>query len=91
MEEYGDDMSLVISDVVMPGSGGQELSGLIRERWPDVGVLFMSGYSDDDVRRHGLIGDEESFIEKPFTPDGLAQKVRDTLDELAVNLPQNQR
>jgi two-component system, cell cycle sensor histidine kinase and response regulator CckA len=91
LQEAGDGMSLVISDVVMPGSGGHELSGLIRERWPDVGVLFMSGYTDDDVRRHGLIGDEESFIEKPFTPEGLAQKVRDTLDELAVNLPQNQR
>ena len=91
MQQYGDDMSLVISDVVMPGMNGQELSRRIRTSWPHVAILFMSGYTDDDVRRNGLVGSADYFIEKPFTPDSFAHKVRTVLDERALSLPRNQR
>ncbi len=91
MQQYGDDMSLVISDVVMPGLNGQELSHRIRTSWPHVAVLFMSGYTDDDVRRNGLVGSADYFIEKPFTPESFAHKVRMVLDERAISLPRNQR
>ncbi|HEX6062564.1 MAG TPA: ATP-binding protein, partial [Longimicrobiales bacterium] len=89
MQQYGDDMSLVISDVVMPGINGQELSRRIQTLWPHVAVLFMSGYTDDDVRRNDLIGAADYFIEKPFTPESFAHKVRTVLDERALSLPRN--
>jgi signal transduction histidine kinase len=89
MEEFGPDISLLISDVVMPELSGQDLAQKIRESWPHIGILFMSGYNDDDVRRHGLVGARDDFIEKPFTPEKFAHKVRAVLDELDVSLLQN--
>ncbi|HEY0306144.1 MAG TPA: PAS domain S-box protein [Longimicrobiales bacterium] len=89
MEEYGDALSLIISDVVMPEMSGQQLAERIRDSWPHVGIVFMSGYTDEDVRRHGLVSETDHFIEKPFTPEDFAHKVREVLDELEVSLPQN--
>ena len=91
MTEFGTEIALLVSDVVMPEMSGQELARRIREQWPHIGVLFMSGYSDEDVRRHGMVSANGHFIEKPFTPDGFAKKVREVLDELTVSLPQNPR
>jgi two-component system cell cycle sensor histidine kinase/response regulator CckA len=74
---------MVLSDVVMPRLGGPALvEQLLRDR-PGLRVLFMSGYTDDAVVRHGLLADQVAFLQKPFTPSQLAQRVREVLDARA--------
>ncbi|MCE9532183.1 MAG: PAS domain S-box protein [Planctomycetes bacterium] len=74
-------LHLILTDVVMPNVSGPELIVKIKTDFPGVKVLFMSGYTDDVVVRHGLIEADVAFIQKPYTPQGLARKVRQVLDE----------
>jgi PAS domain S-box-containing protein len=71
---------LVVSDVVMPTMGGRELGSHLRERAPDLPVLYMSGFTGEDVVRRGLLDPGVPFQQKPFHPDALAKQVRDLLD-----------
>jgi CheY-like chemotaxis protein len=71
---------LVVADVVMPGMSGRDVLDRLRARRSDVRVLFVSGYTDEDVVRHGVLEEGAAFLAKPFTPDSLLRKVRDTLD-----------
>ncbi len=71
---------LVITDVVMPGLNARVMVDRIRNRWPAVRVLFMSGYHDDDVMLHKLANSEVDFLQKPFLPYELAEKVRLVLE-----------
>jgi two-component system, cell cycle sensor histidine kinase and response regulator CckA len=71
---------LLISDVVMPGAGGRIVAENLMERHPELRVLFMSGYTDDAVIRHGVLREGVHFLQKPFTPLALALKVREVLD-----------
>jgi CheY-like chemotaxis protein len=71
---------LVVSDVVMPTMGGRELGSHLRERAPDLPVLYMSGFTGEDVVRRGLLEPGVPFQQKPFHPDALAKQVRDLLD-----------
>jgi CheY-like chemotaxis protein len=71
---------LVVTDVVMPGRAGREVAEKLAERHPTVRVLFVSGYTDDAVVRHGVLHERMNFLQKPFTPAGLARKVREVLD-----------
>ena len=64
----------------MPALGGRELAARVREAHPQVRVLFISGYTDDAVVRHGVLAAEVAFLQKPFTAAGLAHKVRETFD-----------
>jgi PAS domain S-box-containing protein len=73
-------IDLVISDVVMPELGGRELGSRLAALKPELPVLYMSGYTGDDVIRRGLLEPGVPFQQKPFTPDGLARKVREMLD-----------
>jgi PAS domain S-box-containing protein len=73
-------IDLVLSDVVMPHMGVAELSAKLRQILPSVGILFMSGYSETAVYRHGVIEAGAGLIEKPFTPESLARRVREALD-----------
>jgi CheY-like chemotaxis protein len=73
-------IDLVLTDVVMPHMGGPALVASLRARMPAVKALFMSGYTDDAMMRHGLLTADVSFIQKPYTPQALARKIRDTLD-----------
>jgi PAS domain S-box-containing protein len=75
-----EEADLVLTDVVMPGGSGRELVERLRARRPDLRVLFMSGYSDEAVQRRGAITLGSAFIEKPFSHDGLMEKVREALD-----------
>jgi PAS domain S-box-containing protein len=71
---------LVVTDVIMPKMSGKELYDKIRVIAPRIKVLFMSGYTDDALAHHGVLGPELSFLEKPFSPAGLARKVREIID-----------
>ena len=74
----------VITDVVMPGMNGRELVEKLVAARPGIGFLFMSGYTDDDVLRRGVLHGESAFLQKPFTPDQLARKVRGVIDRSTV-------
>ena len=71
---------LVVSDVVMPTMGGRELGTRLRERAPGLPVLYMSGFTGEDVVRRGLLEPGVPFQQKPFHPDALAKQVRELLD-----------
>jgi PAS domain S-box-containing protein len=70
---------LLLTDLVMPDMPGTELASRLEQLRPGVRVLFMSGYTDDGVVRNGLLGSGRAFLQKPFTPTILANKVREIL------------
>ena len=72
---------LLMTDVVMPQMGGRELAEKLTENLSEIKILFTSGYTDDSVIRHGVIETNTNFIQKPFTFDGLARKVRELLGQ----------
>jgi signal transduction histidine kinase/CheY-like chemotaxis protein len=69
-------VALVVTDVVMPGMGGRELAERIRATYPDVPVVFMCGYTDDTILRHGIAADSLQLIRKPFTSDAFLRAVQ---------------
>jgi DNA-binding response OmpR family regulator len=73
VESYSGEIDLVLTDVVMPEISGQEVVRLARTRWPHIRVIYMSGYSDDELA--GLEAGS-AFLAKPFTPAELMEKVR---------------
>lgn len=73
-------IDLVISDVVMPGMSGRQFAETLRQQRKDFRLLFISGYTDDAVVRHGIVKADEAFLQKPFSPNTLARKVREVLD-----------
>jgi CheY-like chemotaxis protein len=73
-------IDLIATDVVMPEMNGSQLVEKVLEARPGIRVLFMSGYTDDEVMRRGVIDGQTAFLQKPFTPDLLAYKVREVLD-----------
>jgi signal transduction histidine kinase/CheY-like chemotaxis protein len=78
--EGGNGIELVVTDVVMPEVSGRELVEQIRRTGAAVKVLYMSGYTDDAVVRHGIIDGVDAFLQKPFSPLALVRKVREVLD-----------
>jgi PAS domain S-box-containing protein len=78
-DNYPGPIHLLVSDVVMPGMGGRLLAERLTARRLDTKVLFMSGYADDAVVRPPILGSEINFLQKPFSPGDLAQKVREIL------------
>lgn len=73
-------ISLLITDVIMPKMNGRQLATQFQQQFPNLKVLLMSGYTDDAIIRHGVIDDTYAFIQKPFTPNVLAKKVREVLE-----------
>jgi PAS domain S-box-containing protein len=78
--QYEGRIDLIATDVVMPEMNGSQLVEQVLEARPNIRVLFMSGYTDDEVMRRGVIDGQTAFLQKPFTPDLLAHKVREVLD-----------
>ena len=70
---------LLLTDLIMPDMAGTELASRMQKLNPDLRILFMSGYTDDGVVRNGQLGKRHAFLQKPFTPQTLARKVREVL------------
>jgi len=79
-ERHKSPVHLMLTDVVMPGISGSELAERLKVSGHDIKVLYMSGYTDDAVVRLGILSAEIPFLQKPFTPNALAQKLREVLD-----------
>jgi len=75
-----DEIHLVVTDVVMPKMSGRELAEQLAITRPACRILFLSGYTDDVVVRHGVLTDDFAFLQKPFSSSALARKVRAELD-----------
>jgi two-component system cell cycle sensor histidine kinase/response regulator CckA len=78
--EYDGDIHLVITDVVMPGMGGSELVAQLEMVRPGIKALFVSGYTDNAIVHHGILDSNVAFLQKPFTVESLACKVREVID-----------
>src|SRR5260370_8741818 len=79
-ELYPKTIPLLLTDVVLPRMSGHEVANRLAPLRPEMKVLFMSGYTEDAIVHHRVLDADTPFIQKPFAPDALAQKVRDVLD-----------
>jgi CheY-like chemotaxis protein len=78
-------LDLLVTDVVMPGKGGRLLAEELSQLQPELKILYVSGYTDDAVVRHGIVQDNVNFLQKPFAPNALAARIRDLLDSRRPN------
>lgn len=79
--DHSGEIHLLITDVIMPGMNGRDLSDLLLQESPETKCLFMSGYTANIISNQGALDNKIDFIQKPFTKNELATKVRDTLAE----------
>lgn len=80
-EHEGPPIPLVVTDVIMPQMGGKVMAEWLKSTYPDIKVLFTSGYTDDAIARHGVLEPGVAFLPKPYTPATLTRKVREMLDD----------
>jgi two-component system, cell cycle sensor histidine kinase and response regulator CckA len=79
LEDTGLSIQLLLTDLILPRMTGRELAERVGAMRPDTRILFMSGYTDDTVLRHGVLDSKSAFLQKPFSMELLLQKVRDVL------------
>jgi two-component system cell cycle sensor histidine kinase/response regulator CckA len=77
---HGEPIELLLADMVLPRLGGKELAARVAHRHPNIKMIFMSGYTDSAIVHHGRLDAGVDFLQKPFTPAALANKVRAVLD-----------
>jgi DNA-binding response OmpR family regulator len=77
--QYSGEIHLLLTDVVLPGMNGKELSGKLRALRPNLKVLFISGYTADVIAHRGVLDRGVAFLHKPFSPGELATRIRDVL------------
>jgi signal transduction histidine kinase len=80
-EAYDGEIHLLVTDVIMPHMNGHELAGKLSELRPEMKILYVSGYSDNDIGDHGVLDPRYELLQKPFTPQTLARKIRDVIGE----------
>ena len=82
-EQHGGTIDLLLTDVVMPRMSGRRAGRAAAPLRPEMKVLFMSGYTDDAIVRHGVLSSELEFVQKPLLPGPLLEKLRRVLDRTA--------
>ncbi|MFH0729595.1 MAG: PAS domain S-box protein [Pseudomonadota bacterium] len=85
-DNYGGRIHLLVTDVIMPGMNGRELEMRIKTMVPDIKTLFMSGYTANVIVSRGVLKPGVAFLQKPFTPLALAEKVREVLDASTLSI-----
>lgn len=78
--EHAAEVDLLLTDVVMPEMSGKQLVDQLKSQYPELKMVFMSGYTDESIVHHGVLDSSVEFIQKPFTPAALVRKVREVLD-----------
>ncbi|MFH1739616.1 MAG: response regulator [bacterium] len=86
-EQHEGPIDLIVTDVVMPHMSGGRLVKRLSTLRPEIKVLYMSGYTDDAIVHHGVLESGTPFLQKPFTPQTVAQKVREVLVPREPRLP----
>jgi len=86
-QAFKEHIDILITDVVMPGIGGRELAKKLVSLRPDISVLYLSGYTEDAVVAPGALGPATAFLQKPFTLQNLAKKVREVLRARSAPAP----
>ena len=86
-EHQGEPIHLLLTDVVMPLMGGKELARHLAVTHPETKVLYVSGYPDEEIARHGVFGSETPVMLKPLTPETLTHKVREVLARIHRRTP----
>jgi two-component system cell cycle sensor histidine kinase/response regulator CckA len=79
-EHHSGTIHILVTDVVMPGMSGREVGRRLAAGRPEMRVLYLSGYADDSIVQHGVLEPGLAFLQKPFTPETLARRVREVLD-----------
>jgi len=79
-EHKGQPITLVVTDVIMPRMGGKVMAEWLKTSYPDLKILFTSGYTEDAIAHHGVLDEGVEFLPKPYSPASLARKVRELLD-----------
>ncbi len=80
-QQHPGPIHVLLSDVVMPGMSGRDLADRITQMRPDVKVVYMSGYADEAIAHHGVLGPDTAFVQKPFSAISLLRKVREVLEQ----------
>ena len=84
LEAHAGPIDLILTDIIMPGMNGRALAERVAALNPAVRVLYMSGYTDDVIARHGVLEPGTPFLQKPFTPRLLVDKLREVLTRVAA-------
>lgn len=80
-KKYKHRINLLLSDLILPGANGREISEMITAQRNDISVLFISGYSDDVIAKKGMLDEGIAFVQKPFTASKIGEKIRELLEE----------
>ena len=79
-ENEEEKIDLLITDIIMPEMNGKKLAKKLLRNDPSLKVIYISGYTDDAIAKYGVLDEGVTFLQKPFLPQALAQKVREILD-----------